>query len=151
MRLGRGFTAVARQVPRLAGLAGCAGAVSLHPGLRAIGAQGTRETCCLAGVLPPLGDGPRGSRVWQTSQGQCPLTPDCPPKAGRGHNGTCGLAGVLPPWHDRCHGSRVWQAALRFGVKAIPKQQDAGLKIMKTPKEKIQNIPHTDTERKEKP
>ena len=34
-------------------------------GLRAAGAQGRRETCQLAGVLPPLGNGPRGSPVWQ--------------------------------------------------------------------------------------
>ena len=40
------------------------GAVPLDPGLRAIGAQGRRETCGLAGVLPPLGDRPRGSPVW---------------------------------------------------------------------------------------
>ncbi len=30
----------------------------------ALCAQGRRETCCLAGVLPPLGGGPRGSPVW---------------------------------------------------------------------------------------
>ena len=33
-------------------------------GLRAIGAQGRRETWSLAEVLPPLGNGPRGSPVW---------------------------------------------------------------------------------------
>ena len=43
-----------------------AGAVPLHPGLRACRARrGARGTCGLAGVLPPLGNGPRGSRVWQ--------------------------------------------------------------------------------------
>ena len=34
------------------------------PGLRADGAQGSRGTWDLAGVLPPLGNRPRGSRVW---------------------------------------------------------------------------------------
>ena len=42
------------------------------PGLRAMGAQGCRETCGLAGVLPPWHDRRHGSR-----KGQCPLTPDC--------------------------------------------------------------------------
>ena len=66
MRLGRGFTAVARQVPRLA-----QGAVPLDPGLRAMRAERSEESNLIAG-LPPLGDRPRGSR-----KGQCPLTPDC--------------------------------------------------------------------------
>ena len=37
---------------------------ALHPLLRGGAAQGHRGTCGLAGVLPPLGNGPRGSRVW---------------------------------------------------------------------------------------
>ena len=32
--------------------------------LRAMGAQGCSRECGLAGVLPPLGDRPRGSPVW---------------------------------------------------------------------------------------
>ena len=43
---------------------GSAGAVPLHPGLRAMGAQGCSRECGLAVVLPPLGDRPRGSPVW---------------------------------------------------------------------------------------
>ena len=39
----------------------------LHPGLRAIGAQGHRGTCDLAAVLPPWHDGCHGSRVWYGS------------------------------------------------------------------------------------
>ena len=35
--------------------------------LRAYGAQGARGTCGLAVKLPPLGDRPRGSRVWHSS------------------------------------------------------------------------------------
>ena len=64
-------------------------------------AQGTSGTCGLAVELPPLGDRPRGSRVWCDFQyvgeyrppfgdgphgshkGQCPLTPDCAPWARR--------------------------------------------------------------------
>ena len=38
----------------------------------ALCAQGCRETCGLAGVLPPWHDRRHGSR-----KGQCPLTPDC--------------------------------------------------------------------------
>ncbi len=143
MRLGRGFTAVARRVPRLAGLvwipAGwpvqtatrqkvswlAQGAVPLDLGLRAMGAQGCRETCGLAGVLPPWHDGCHGSPVWcgfplvgryrlpldrrsrGLRKGQRPLTPDCVLFA-QGRKKTFGLAGVLPPWHDGCHGSPVW-------------------------------------------
>ena len=51
--------AARRRASRLA-----AGGVPLHPGLRAIGAQGARETCSLTVKLPPLGDRPHGSRVW---------------------------------------------------------------------------------------
>ena len=39
-------------------------AKALHPLLRGGAAQGHRGTCGLAGVLPPLGNGPRGSPVW---------------------------------------------------------------------------------------
>ncbi|MFR5853317.1 MAG: phosphoribosyltransferase family protein [Lachnospiraceae bacterium] len=39
-------------------------AEALHPLLRG-GAAGIERTCRLAGVLPPLGDRPRGSPVWQ--------------------------------------------------------------------------------------
>ena len=102
MQLGRGFTAARQRASRLAGLvrfpAGwpiqtairrqaswlAQGAVPLDPGLRAAGAQGTRETCSLTAKLPPLGNGPRGSRVW------------------------CGslLGGkFIPPFGDRPHGS----------------------------------------------
>ena len=72
-------TAIRRQASWLA-----QGAVPLDPGLRAAGAQGTPETCQLAGVLPPLGDRPRGSRVW------CGSLP-----GGR----------FRPPFGDRPHGS----------------------------------------------
>ena len=41
------------------------GAVPLDLGLRGFAAQGRRETCKLAGVLPPWHDGCHGSRVWQ--------------------------------------------------------------------------------------
>ncbi len=37
---------------------------ALHPGLRAIGAQGRREDMRLGRVLPPLGNRPHGSPVW---------------------------------------------------------------------------------------
>ena len=87
-------------------------------------AQGTSGTCGLAVELPPLGDRPRGSRVWCDFQyvgeyrppfgdgphgshkGQCPLTPDCAPCA-QGTSGTCGLAVELPPLGDGPRGSRV--------------------------------------------
>ena len=90
-----------------------------------MGAQGCRETCGLAGVLPPWHDGCHGSPVWcgfplvgryrppldrrsrGLRKGQCPLTPDCVLFA-QGRKKTFGLAGVLPPWHDGCHGSPVW-------------------------------------------
>ena len=75
-------------------------------GLRAAGAQGRRETCQLAGVLPPLGNGPRGSR-----KGQCPLIPDCA-LCAQGRMGICQLAGVLPPLGNRPRGSRKGQCPL---------------------------------------
>ena len=102
MPVGRGFTAARQRASRLAGLvwlpAGwpiqtairrqaswlAQGAVPLDPGLRAAGAQGTRETCSLTAKLPLLGNGPRGSPVW------------------------CGslLGGkFIPPFGDRPHGS----------------------------------------------
>ena len=40
-------------------------AKALHTLLRGGAVQGHRGTCRLAGVLPPLGDRPRGSPVWQ--------------------------------------------------------------------------------------
>ena len=39
-------------------------AKALHPGLRGGAAQGHRETCGLAGVLPPWHDRCHGSPVW---------------------------------------------------------------------------------------
>ena len=63
MRLGRGFTAVAQQVPRLAGLAGRCPAPHTAP----VGRGAARGTCGLSAKLPPLGDRPRGSRVWYGS------------------------------------------------------------------------------------
>ena len=41
-----------------------AGGDPLHPGLRAVGAQGRRGTCGLAGVLLPWHDRCHGSPVW---------------------------------------------------------------------------------------
>ena len=155
MQVGWGFTAVARQVPRLAGLvqipASCIaktairrwaswlaqGAAPLNPGLRARGAQGRRETCCLAGVLPPLGGGPRGSPVWHdflfvgeprppfgdgphgSRKGQCPLTPDCA-LCAQGRRETCCLAGVLPPLGGGPRGSPVWHDFLFVGEPRPP-------------------------------
>ena len=101
MPVGRGFTAARQQASRLA-----QGAVPLDPGLRAAGAQGRRETCQLAVKLPPLGDGPRGSR-----KGQCPLIPDCA-LCAQGRRGICQLAGVLPPLGNRPRGSRKGQCPL---------------------------------------
>ena len=88
----------------------CKGQCPLTPDC-ALCAQGRRETCCLAGVLPPLGGGPRGSPVWHdflfvgeprppfgdgphgSRKGQCPLTPDCAPWARRGVEGHAGWLG----------------------------------------------------------
>ena len=98
MRLGRGFTAVARQVPRLA-----QGAVPLDPGLRAMRAERSEESNLIAG-LPPLGNRPRGSR-----KGQCPLIPDCA-LCAQGRRGICQLAGVLPPLGNGPRGSPVWSS-----------------------------------------
>ena len=103
MRPGRGFTAVARQVPRLA-----AGGDPLHPGLRATGAQGRRETCGLAGVLPPWHDRCHGSR-----QGVTPA-PRTVALCVQWRRGTCGLAGILPPWPGG-HGSPVWYGDMPVG------------------------------------
>ena len=149
MRLGRGFTAVARQVPRLA--AGRALPCAPHC---ALCAQGTRGTCGLAGVLPPWHNRCHGSPVWQgfalrpslramraghsgdmrlgrgfTAVAQqvprlASLAGLCPAPSpahsAQRRSGTCGLVGVLPPWHDRCHGSPVWQGfALRPSLRAM--------------------------------
>ena len=63
----------------------------LHPGLRAVGAQGRNGTCGLVAELPPLGNGPRGSPVW------CGSLP-----GGR----------FRPPFGDRPHGSHKGQYPL---------------------------------------
>ncbi len=128
MQLGREATAARRQASRLAGLAG---GDPLHPGLRAVSAQGARGTCSLAVKLPPLGDGPRGSRVWCGSlpvgkfippfgdrshgshKGQCPLTPDCAPQARRG-------VGRHASWPGFYRRSATGLAARGFG--AVPCQ-----------------------------
>ena len=68
----------------------------------------------MAGVLPPLGNGPRGSR-----KGQCPLTPDYA-LCAQGRRGICGLAGVLPPLGDRPRGSPVWHDFLFVGKPRPP-------------------------------
>ncbi len=103
----------------------------------ALCAQGRRETCCLAGVLPPLGGGPRGSPVWHdflfvgeprppfgdgphgSRKGQCPLTPDCA-LCAQGRRETCCLAGVLPPLGGGPRGSPVWHDFLFVGEPRPP-------------------------------
>ncbi len=150
MRLGRGFTAVARQVPRLAGLAGlCPAPLTARYARRALGGA-----CDLAGVLPPWHNECHDSPVWQGFA----LRPSL--RAMRaGHSGDmrlgrgftavaqrvprlAGLAGlcpaptsariarrlladmrlglVLPPWHDGCHGSPVWQGELPLDPRQPP-------------------------------
>ena len=128
MPVGREATAARRQASRLAGLAG---GDPLHPGLRAVSAQGVQGICRLAMKLPPLGDGPRGSRVWCGSlpvgkfippfgdrshgshKGQCPLTPDCAPQARRG-------VGRHASWPGFYRRSATGLAARGFG--AVPCQ-----------------------------
>ena len=78
MRLVCEATATRRRASRLAGLAG---GTPCTPH-RAHRARGRSETCILAGVLPPLGDGPRGSRVWYVS---LPVGKLIPPFGNRPH------------------------------------------------------------------
>ena len=131
MPVDRRFTAARQRASRLA-----QGVVPLDPGLRAAGAQGAREKCQLAGGLSPLGNRPRGSRVWYGSlpvgklippfgdrphgshKGQCPLTPHRAKGRGAARK-TCSLAGELPPLGDRPRGSQVWCGSLPVG-KLIP-------------------------------
>ena len=56
-------------------------------------------------VLPPLGDRPRGSPVWQ---GVTPCTPE-PRQKARGCSWDMRVSWVLPPLGNRPRGSRVWQ------------------------------------------
>ena len=75
MRLGRGFTAVARQVPRLAGLAGL---MPCTP-CRALWARSCSRESKLAAELPPFGNGPHGSlksqRGWKPTLAFCVAKP----------------------------------------------------------------------------
>ena len=56
----------------------------------------------MAAELPPLGDGPRGSRA-----GVVPLHPTPRPLGAGAARGTCSLAVKLPPLGDRPRGSRA--------------------------------------------
>ncbi len=103
MPVGRDATAARRQASRLAGLAG---GDPLHPGLRAVSAQGARGTCSLAVKLPPLGDGPRGSH-----KGQCPLTPH------RAHRAR-GCSGDMPVGREATAARR--QASRLAGLVRLP-------------------------------
>ncbi len=91
----------------------------------------------MAGVLPPLGGGPRGSPVWHdflfvgeprppfgdgphgSRKGQCPLTPDCA-LCAQGRRETCCLAGVLSPLGGGPRGSPVWHDFLFVGESRPP-------------------------------
>ena len=111
MRLGRGFTAVAQRVPRLAGLAGLCPA----PTSARIARRGVVEHAAWPGFYR------RGttSATARRSGRALPCAPHCA-LCAQWCSGTCGLAGVLPPWHDRCHGSPVWQGfALRPSLRAM--------------------------------
>ena len=91
----------------------------------------------MAGVLPPLGDGPRGSPVWcsflfvgvcrppssnrpsGSRQGVTPCTPYCALWA-RGRSRESKLAAELPPLGDGPRGSRAWCVFLFVGVCRLP-------------------------------
>ena len=91
----------------------------LHPGLRAIGAQGRTDKY---GALETLGGRPRVSvafvpkaaawrRASRLAAGGDPLHPAPRPQGAEALE-AMRLAGVLPPWHDGCHGSRKGQCPL---------------------------------------
>ncbi len=111
MRLGRGFTAVARQVPRLAGLAGlCPAPLTARYARRALGGHAAWPGFYRRGTT--------GATARRSGRA-LPCAPHCA-LCAQGTRGTCGLAGVLPPWHNECHGSPVWQGfALRPSLRAM--------------------------------
>ena len=100
MRLGRGFTAVAQRVPRLAGLAGlCPAPLTARYARRALGGYAAWPGFYRRGTT--------GATARRSGRA-LPCTHFCAHSAQR-RSGTCGLAGVLPPWHNERHGSPVWQ------------------------------------------
>ena len=139
MRLGRGFTAVARQVPRLAGLAGlCPAHLTARYARRALGGHAawpgfyrrgtTGATSRRSGRALPCthfcahsAQVARGHAAWPgfyrrgttgaTARRSGRALPCAPHCAhsAQRRSGTCGLVGVLPPWHNERHGSPVWQ------------------------------------------
>ena len=111
MRLGRGFTAVARQAPRLA-----QGAVPLDPGLRAMRAERSEESNLIAG-LPPLGNRPHGSR-----KGQCPLTPDCARCAQSARRKAAWLLSTAARQQASRLAGLVWLCASWIGKAAVGRQ-----------------------------
>ena len=80
--------------------------------------RGARGTCSLAAKLPPLGNRPHGSQVWQGDA----LHPT-PRQRARGGSRESKLAVKLPPLGDGPRGSQVWQGD---ALHPTPRQRARG-------------------------
>ena len=82
-----------------------------------MGAQGTSRTCRLAVKLPPLGNGPRGSRVWCAFQ----YAGECRPPFGDGpHGPEAEPLSDCAPWARRAlAGHAAWLRSYRRSATGL--------------------------------